>query len=296
MKPHSSAGFILMAALATVWAAVPFPHAELLLGQVVAESPLLAPGEPHEGALGPREVRAFRLLLEADQFAFVAVEQRGVDLLVRVLAPDGDTVMVVDSPNGRWGVEPVLLTDLARGSYLIEVAPLDGEERGGDFRITLEAAGPVATTPEDRVRQLFLPWDREGSAGASIAITRDGEIVFADGFGEAQVEYGVPITPRTVFHVASVSKQFTAFAIAMLVDQGELSLDDDIREYLPEIPDFGETITLRHLVHHTSGLRDQWNLLSLAGWRMDDVITRDQVLRVMAKQQALHFRPGEELL
>lgn len=296
MKPCSSSRSILMAALAVVWAAIPSPHAERLLGQVVAEPPLLALGEPHEGALGPGQTRVFRLPMQADRFAFVAVEQRGVDLLVRVLAPDGDTVMVVDSPNGRWGVEPVLLTDVARGSYRIEVAPLDGEDQAGDFRVTLERFGPAARTPEDRVRQLFLPWDREGSAGASIAITRDGEMVFADGFGEAQVEYGIPITPRTIFHVASVSKQFTAFAIAMLVDQGEISLDDDIREYLPEIPDFGETITIRHLVHHTSGLRDQWNLLSLAGWRMDDVITRDQVLRVMSKQQDLNFPPGEELL
>jgi CubicO group peptidase (beta-lactamase class C family) len=234
--------------------------------------------------------------MEPDRFAFVAVEQRGVDLLVRVLGPAGDTVMVVDSPNGRWGVEPVLLTDVAPGPYLIEISPLDGEDQAGDFIVTLETSGPVATTPEDRVRQLFLPWDREGSPGASVAITRDGEIVFADGFGEAQIEYGIPITSQTIFHVASVSKQFTAFAIAMLVDLGRISLDDDIREYLPEIPDFGETITIRHLVHHTSGLRDQWNLLSLAGWRMDDVITRDQVLRVMSRQRALNFSPGEELL
>ena len=272
------------------------PHPGGLRGQQLGGEPTLTLGAAHEGALNPGEARAFRLDLAPAQFAFVAVEQRGVDLMVTVLGPAGDTVMVVDSPNGRWGVEPVLLTDVPPGPYRIRVAPLDGEDRAGDFRITLERSGPVATTPEDRVRQLFLPWDREGSPGASIAITRDGELVFADGFGEAQVEYGIPISPRTVFHVASVSKQFTAFAIAMLVDQGRISLDDDIREYLPEMPDFGETITVRHLVHHTSGLRDQWNLLSLAGWRMDDVITRDQVLRVMSRQRALNFSPGEELV
>jgi CubicO group peptidase (beta-lactamase class C family) len=226
----------------------------------------------------------------------VGVEQQGVDLLVRVLGPAGDTVKVVDSPNGRWGLEPVLLTEVSPGAYTLEVVVLDGEDRDGDFQVTFLESGPVATTPEDRVRQLFLPWDREGSPGASIAITRDGEMVFADGFGEAQVEYGISISSQTVFHVASVSKQFVGFAIAMLVDQGRISLDDDIREYLPEIPDFGETITIRHLVHHTSGLRDQWNLLSLAGWRMDDVITRDQVLRVMSKQTELNFSPGEEMV
>ena len=268
----------------------------LLPPALTQEVPELVLGEVHEGHLGPTEAKRYRLVLSADRFAFVGVEQRGVDLLVRVFGPAGDTVRVVDSPNGRWGLEPVLLTEVPPGVYTLEVAVLDGEDRDGDFQITLLDSGPVATTPEGRVRQLFLPWDRDGSPGASIAITRDGELVFADGFGEAQVEYGIPISSQTVFHVASVSKQFAGFAIAMLVDQGRISLDDDIREYLPEIPDFGETITIRHLVHHTSGLRDQWNLLSLAGWRMDDVITRDQVLRVMSRQQELNFSPGEEMV
>jgi CubicO group peptidase (beta-lactamase class C family) len=94
--------------------------------------------------------------------------------------------------------------------------------------------------------------------------------------------------------VASVSKQFTAFAIAMLADRGKLTLDDDIRTYLPEVPDFGKTITIRHLVHHTSGLRDQWEALAMAGWRLDDVITREHILSMVRNQKELNFEPGEQ--
>ncbi|HUF67916.1 MAG TPA: serine hydrolase domain-containing protein [Longimicrobiales bacterium] len=117
---------------------------------------------------------------------------------------------------------------------------------------TVEA---VASTPAGRVDQLFASWDRPGSPGASVAVERDGRILYEAGFGEAQLEYHVPIEATTIFHVASVSKQFTAFAIAMLAGQGRLSLDDDIRTHLPELPDLGATVTVRHLLHHTSGSR-----------------------------------------
>jgi CubicO group peptidase (beta-lactamase class C family) len=110
------------------------------------------------------------------------------------------------------------------------------------------------------------------------------------------MEYEINNTGQTIFHIASVSKQFTGFAIAMLADQGKISMQDDIRKYIPELPDYGTPITLNHLVHHTSGLRDQWNLLGLAGWRLDDVITHDQIMRLLCKQRELNFQPGEEMV
>jgi CubicO group peptidase (beta-lactamase class C family) len=104
----------------------------------------------------------------------------------------------------------------------------------------------------------------------------------------------VPITTETVFHVASISKQFTAASILLLAKEGKLSLDDDVRKYITELPDFGTRITLRHLIHHTSGLRDQWELLGLAGWRYSlDLITDDDVLELMSHQKELNFKPGE---
>ena len=147
-----------------------------------------------------------------------------------------------------------------------------------------------------RVDRLFAQWDKWDSPGAALAVIQDGSIVYKRGYGCAQLEYHIPITPSTIFHVASVSKQFTAFSIAMLADQGKLSLDDDIHKTLPEVPDFGKTITIRHLIHHISGLRDQWELLAMAGWRLDDVITKEHILKMVRYQQDLNFDPGEEYL
>ncbi len=146
------------------------------------------------------------------------------------------------------------------------------------------------------VDQLFAEWDRSDSPGAAVVVTSGEDIVHRRGYGCAQLEYGIPITPSTIFHVASVSKQFTAFAVATLADEGQISLDDDIRKYFPEIFDFGPTITLRHLAHHTSGMRDQWELLRLAGWRMDDVITTEHILKTTEHQRELNFTPGDEHL
>jgi CubicO group peptidase (beta-lactamase class C family) len=146
------------------------------------------------------------------------------------------------------------------------------------------------------IDQVFSYWDRPGSPGAALAVTIDGELAYAKGYGMANLEYGLPIIKETIFHVASVSKQFTAMAVMLLVEEGRLSLDEDIHTYLPELPDFGHKITLAHLLHHTSGLRDQWELLVTAGWRMDDVITREQILKLVHRQRQLNFQPGAEYL
>jgi CubicO group peptidase (beta-lactamase class C family) len=108
----------------------------------------------------------------------------------------------------------------------------------------------------EKVDEIFSEWDRADLPGCALAVLKDEEIVYKRGYGMANLDYGVPITPTTIFHVASVSKQFTAFAVALLAQEGELSLDDDVRKYVPDLPDFGETITIRHLIHHISGLRD----------------------------------------
>ncbi|MCW4036925.1 MAG: beta-lactamase family protein, partial [Candidatus Bathyarchaeota archaeon] len=147
-----------------------------------------------------------------------------------------------------------------------------------------------------KIDEIFSEWDRTDSPGSALAVLKDGEIVYKRGYGMANLEYGIPITPTTIFHVASVSKQFTAFAVALLAQEGKLSLDDDVRRYVPDLPDFGETITIRHLIHHISGLRDQWELLIAAGWRMEDVIKTEDVLELVREQKELNFKPGSEYL
>ena len=158
---------------------------------------------------------------------------------------------------------------------------------------------PSPQLPEEQITaidQIFAPWDKPDSPGASLAVIKDGKIVYERGYGAANLEHAIPITPDSIFHVASMSKQFTATCIALLAAEGALSLDDDVRRYLPEIPDYGPRITLRHMLHHTSGLRDHWSLQQLAGWREDDLITGDDVLEIVSRQKALNFPPGTEHL
>jgi len=133
-----------------------------------------------------------------------------------------------------------------------------------------------------------------GSPGLALAVIRDGDVVFKRGWGLANLEYDIPVTPATVFHVASVSKQFTAFAIARLIQQGKLSPDDDVRKYLPGMHDFGTKITLRNLLFHTSGLNNQWTLLVLAGERNGDVVTQSDIMKLLENQTELRFKPGEK--
>lgn len=156
----------------------------------------------------------------------------------------------------------------------------------------------IACNPnhEKEIDQIFEKWDHSDTPGAAVAVVKDGEIIVKKGYGLANMEYEIAVTPNTVFHIASVSKQFTAFAALLLEKDGRISMDDDIRKYIPEVPDFGKTITLRHLATHTSGLRDQWDLLALGGWRLDDVITTEHVLKLVSKQKDLNFDPGEEFI
>jgi CubicO group peptidase (beta-lactamase class C family) len=163
------------------------------------------------------------------------------------------------------------------------------EKQGADVKRPFPGAGKTL----DWLVTQRVPADAPGLA---LAVVQDGRVVFEKGWGLASLDYGVPITPSTIFHVASVSKQFTAFAITLLAQQGKLSVDDTLRKYLPEIHDFGKPITLRHLLYHTSGLRDQWDLLVLSGWRMDDVITQEDILTMLRRQRELNFAPGDEEL
>jgi CubicO group peptidase (beta-lactamase class C family) len=145
-----------------------------------------------------------------------------------------------------------------------------------------------------RADKLFAAWDKPDTPGAALAVVRDGQIIYKRGYGVAHLEYGVRNTPSTVFHAASLSKQFTAFAIHLLAQDGKLSLDDEVRKHVPELQVQGPPVTIRHLLHHTSGLRDQWNLLLLAGLRLDDVITEGDILGLLWQQKQLNFAPGDE--
>ncbi len=146
------------------------------------------------------------------------------------------------------------------------------------------------------IDQIFKEWDSTESPGGVVGIVDKGELVFARAYGMASLEYDVVNTTQTTFNIASVSKQITAYSMVLLEQQGKLSIDDDVRKYLPEVPDFGQTITIRHLLTHTSGLRNFQNMLAMAGWRSGEAMTNEDLLRYIAQQKELNFPVGEEYL
>ncbi len=151
---------------------------------------------------------------------------------------------------------------------------------------------PVALSR--KIDSLFLIWNTTSSPGCSVGIVRNDSLIYAKGYGMSNLEYGIINEPRTIYHMASVSKQFTAYAILLLEKSGKLSIDDDVHKYLNWFPDMHKRITIRNLLNHTSGIRDQWELLAIAGTRLDDVITQEQIVKLLSRQQALNFEPGSK--
>src|ERR1700745_4157418 len=163
----------------------------------------------------------------------------------------------------------------------------------------ISGAGGIAGAQEKTAKaadEVFADLTKAGSPGCALAVARGGKILYEKGYGLANIEEGVEIMPRTVFDIGSTSKQFTAASILLLEKQGKLSVQDDIRKYLPEIPDYGHTITIRHLLNHTSGLRDYLTLFELAGVNTDSVTTDDDALAIITRQKALNFEPGSDWL
>lgn len=163
----------------------------------------------------------------------------------------------------------------------------------------LSQAAPASaqgTNLTERVDQLFRAFDSATSPGCAIGVVQDGALVYERGYGSENLDYNRPLTSASAFYTASVSKQFSAAVMALLADQGHISLDDDVRRYVPELPDYGPTITIRHMIHHTSGLRDYLGLMNLTGMRVEDVHSDKAVLDLIVRQRELNFKPGEEYL
>lgn len=158
-----------------------------------------------------------------------------------------------------------------------------------------QRADPLSVARHREVDAVFAPWTGT-TPGCAVGVAKHGAMDYARGYGLANLDHGLPITPDTVFWAASISKQFTAFAVGLLAEDGRLSVNDDIRKYLPEMPDYGATITIGHLIHHTSGLREQGQLLNLAGWRGGDIYTEADILWILTRQRSLNFSPGEEVV
>ncbi|MCI0387404.1 MAG: serine hydrolase [Acidobacteria bacterium] len=156
--------------------------------------------------------------------------------------------------------------------------------------------GKDANSLNAKVDRIFAQYDKPDSPGCALGVIKDGKLVYARGYGMANLEHGIPNGPKLVYDIASTSKQFTAASILLLAGQGKLSLDYDVRKHIPELPAYQKPVTIRHLIHHTSGLRDYTSLFSLAGVNFDDTTTEKDALDIIVRQKGLNFTPGDEWL
>ncbi len=259
---------------------------------VAAQSTELREGRAVRGSLSEGDTVRYTVEIGDDYFVFGEVNQISVDVIVRVLGPDGNQIARFDGP--ARGGERFSGRPPAAGVHTIEVIPF--EEETGDYEITLHSAEPVETDPKKLTDQLMARYDGDDSPGAAVQVWRDGRTLYSRAYGMANLAYGLPFETDTRTNIGSTSKQFTAFAIMLQADRGLLSLDDDIREHIPELPEFEETITVRHLITHTSGLREFLNLLAMTGRRTDhgDWIDRSEIIDIVRRQPALQNAPGTE--
>jgi CubicO group peptidase (beta-lactamase class C family) len=163
--------------------------------------------------------------------------------------------------------------------------------------IALPVCLPAQTQTRDLtplVNRVLARWDSTTGPGCAVGIDRAGAPRYTRAFGEADLEYDIPNKPETIFEAGSISKQFTAAATVLLALDGKLKLEDDVRKYVPELPTYQRTITIRHLLNHTSGLRDWGEIAGLAGWpRESRVHTHDHVLDILSRQRSLNYPPGD---
>jgi CubicO group peptidase (beta-lactamase class C family) len=155
-------------------------------------------------------------------------------------------------------------------------------------------SGPISPTQSEEIDELFRDWNNSDTPGAALVITEGGEVMYDECYGMANLEHGIPITPQTRFEMASATKQFTAMAVLLLEQAGQLRLEEDIHDYLPELQRYDRPVTIRHLLYHTSGLWDYWSLNAYTGITGNDYYDFDRVLSLMEGQKEPKFDPGSE--
>jgi len=161
---------------------------------------------------------------------------------------------------------------------------------------TLNGYSQISSVERTKVDEVFKPWNSNSSPGAALGIIKNGKLVYARGYGMADLEHNIPITDTTIFYIGSVSKQFVTMCILLLEEQGKLSLDDRVQKYLPDFPEYNAPLTIRNFIHHTSGVRDNLTLWDLAGNDYLNDIDKDEMYQLIKRQKELNFTPGEKYL
>ncbi|MFY7948325.1 MAG: serine hydrolase domain-containing protein [Gemmatimonas sp.] len=239
-----------------------------------------------------KDTARFTLRADSNTVVRLRVDQRPGNVGLRLLGPRNTVVRAMNG--SAKGPEELLVITNEAGAYQLQVVAAD--TTGGAFAVTLLTNERLSTDPKRQVDQLLALWDRRDGPGAAVAVWRGGRTVFAKAYGMANLAYEIPFTVSTPTNIGSTSKQFTAFAVMLLVEEGKLSLDDDVRKHLPELKDFGQVVTVRNLLTHTTGYRELYNSLTLTGRRLDesDYVGREEYIPLVNRQPALQNAPGTE--
>ncbi|MBK8057938.1 MAG: serine hydrolase [Gemmatimonadetes bacterium] len=257
------------------------------------QAPQLQLRTPIRATLPADGMLRYELNLPNRHFVAGRVDQDGVDATVTITGPTGKRVQR-SARVGRGGPESFGFATDTAGRYVVEVTPATAG-KGGAVRVQLTRSEPVATTPEGKVDQAAAQLYKD-TPGAVVGVIKEGKLAFVKGYGAADLTYEMPFTAETPTNIGSSSKQFTGFALALLASRGKLSLSDDVRKHIPELKDFGKTITVRHLLTHTTGYREFINTLIIEGRQVleGDYIASDEVIKVINRQPALQNEPGAE--
>ena len=263
-----------------------------LVATPLTAQPALTLGTPATGTVSAKDTARYTLRADSSFVVRIRVDQQPGNVALRLMSPKNTLVSTVNATSA--GYEELHFVTREGGTHQLQV--IAGDSTGGAFRVTLLMNEKLSADPRRRTDQLLAPWNRTDGPGAAVAVWRGGKMVFAKGYGMANLGYDIPFTAATRTNIGSTSKQFTAFAVMLLVEEGKLSLDDDVRKHIPELKDFGQTVTVRNLLTHTSGYRELYNSLVLTGRRIDesDYVGREEFIPLVQRQPTLQNAPGTE--
>ncbi|MBC2845093.1 serine hydrolase domain-containing protein [Winogradskyella flava] len=233
----------------------------------------------------------YEVKLVKNEFFLASITDQGIDVKATVYINDGSKLLEFDD-NGFNG-EFIKINSKHGGTYLIKVEPYTIQNTSGKYSLQIEAIETIGLTKTDRIKQHLKFWEShisEDISGLGLVIIKDGETVLKNTYGKANLEYNIPLSNNSIFDIASLAKQFTGFAIATLVEDHKLALEDDVSKYIPELPDFGVQLKVSDLIYHTSGLRDIGELFDLGAF--GNRLTSNKVLEIVSNQKALNFQPG----
>jgi CubicO group peptidase (beta-lactamase class C family) len=247
-------------------------------------------GEVVEGMLELESPDTFYFDFSANTYIYGICNQVTVDAVVSLYDSAGTSLGLFDGP--ALGPETFNFNISEAGKYMLEVAPF--EKKTGSYTLELKVVEAIAEEPEKRADQLFYAYAEEGVPGGVVGVIQYGEVVFSKAYGLANLSHSIPYEVNTPTNIGSVSKQFTAMAILLLEQQGRLSLDDDVRMHIPELPDLGQVVTLHNMLNHTNGFREVYNLMPMTGWTGEDMLRREEIIEILKRQEELQNAPGEE--